>query len=181
MFNFFSFKDGVFFTFGNFNKIDDIVQSLFENSDINEITELYEDAFNDYFDNTNKENEDENIDFIKFESYDDMYLLTIELKGIDLRELSIKYDSGIIEINSNRLEMSKNAFGITRKVKKHYNRKFDNVEEIDIDNLLKSVDKEMLSIRMPKKFSIDVSQQIVDIDYIDVIDADNVSLEEQNN
>ena len=52
---------------------------------------------------------DENS-FIQLKQYEDMYLLTIDLKGIDLRELSIRYDQGIIEINLIRSEIEKSSF-----------------------------------------------------------------------
>ena len=177
MFNFFPFKGGGVFTFGTFNNRDGMVQSFFENIDMNEVTNLYEDVF------SNCENVDEEqADFIKFESYDDMYLLTIELRGINLGELSIQYDPGIIEINLNREEINTNSLGMKKKIKKNYNKKFDNIEEIDIDNLLKSIDADVLSIRMLKKFSLSASTEVVDIDYTDIVDTEIVPLlDEENN
>lgn len=172
MFNFFPFKGGGFFSFEIINKVDGRVQSFFENIDINEITNLYGEAFSDYFQNTDSDKENEEIDFIQFESYDDMYLLTIELKGINLKELSIRYDPGIIEINLNRSETNTNILGIKTQVKKHYNKKFESIEEIDTSNILKSIDKEILTIRMPKKYSFNDSAEIVDIDYTEVESSD---------
>ena len=177
MFNFFPFKGGGVFTFGTFNKIDDMVESFLGDIGINEITDLYEDVFSNY-ENSDEEKNQEEVNFIKFESYDDMYLLTIELNGVNLRELSIRYDSGIIEINLNRLEINTNPFGIKTKVKNHYNKTFDNIEEIDTDNILKSIDEEMLSIRMPKRFYVDGSP---DIDYTEVVETELVPLDEENN
>lgn len=180
MFNFFPFKGGGVFTFGTFNKIDDMVESFLGDIGINEITDLYEDVFSNY-ENSDEEKNQEEVNFIKFESYDDMYLLTIELNGVNLRELSIRYDSGIIEINLNRLEINTNPFGIKTKVKNHYNKTFDNIEEIDTDNILKSIDEEILSIRMPKRFYVDGSPEIVDIDYTEVVETELVPLDEENN
>lgn len=180
MFNFFPFKGGGVFAFGTFNKIDDMVESFLGDIGINEITDLYEDVFSNY-ENSDEEKNQEEVNFIKFESYDDMYLLTIELNGVNLRELSIRYDSGIIEINLNRLEINTNPFGIKTKVKNHYNKTFDNIEEIDTDNILKSIDEEMLSIRMPKRFYVDGSPEIVDIDYTEVVETELVPLDEENN
>lgn len=180
MFNFFPFKGGGVFTFGTFNKIDDMVESFLGDIGINEITDLYEDVFSNY-ENSDEEKNQEEVNFIKFESYDDMYLLTIELNGVNLRELSIRYDSGIIEINLNRLEINTNPFGIKTKVKNHYNKTFDNIEEIDTDNILKSIDEEMLSIRIPKRFYVDGSPEIVDIDYTEVVETELVPLDEENN
>ena len=180
MFNFFPFKGGGVFTFGTFNKIDDMVESFLGDIGINEITDLYEDVFSNY-ENSDEEKNQEEVNFIKFESYDDMYLLTIELNWVNLRELSIRYDSGIIEINLNRLEINTNPFGIKTKVKNHYNKTFDNIEEIDTDNILKSIDEEMLSIRMPKRFYVDGSPEIVDIDYTEVVETELVPLDEENN
>ncbi|MBE6072370.1 MAG: Hsp20/alpha crystallin family protein [Clostridium butyricum] len=172
MFNFFPFKGGAFFSFGTINKVDGMVQSFFENTDINKITNLYGEAFSDYFENTDDDKERAEIDFIDFQSYDDMYLLIIELKGINLKELSIRYDPGIIEINLNRSEMSINVLGIKTQVKKHYNKKFESIEEIDTNNILKSIDKEILTIRMPKKYSFNNSPEIVDIDYTEICSSD---------
>lgn len=180
MFNFFPFKGGGVFAFGTFNKIDDMVESFLGDIGINEITDLYEDVFSNY-ENSDEEKNQEEVNFIKFESYDDMYLLTIELNGVNLRELSIRYDSGIIEINLNRLEINTNPFGIKTKVKNYYNKTFDNIEEIDTDNILKSIDEEMLSIRMPKRFYVDGSPEIVDIDYTEVVETELVPLDEENN
>ena len=75
MFNFFPFKGGGVFTFGTFNKIDDMVESFLGDIGINEITDLYEDVFSNY-ENSDEEKNQEEVNFIKFESYDDMYLLT---------------------------------------------------------------------------------------------------------
>lgn len=181
MFNFFPFKGGGVFTFGTFNKIDGMVQSFFENIDMNEMTDLYEDVFSNHFENSDEEKNQEEINFIRLESYNDMYLLTIELNGINLRELSIRYDPGIIEIRLNRLENDTNPFGMKTKIKNHYNKTFDNIEDIDTDNILKSIDKEVLTIRMPKKFSLDGSSEIVDIDYTEVVDYEVKLLNEKNN
>ena len=46
--------------------------------------------------------ESEECRFIEFEEFQDMYVLKIDLTGIDLRELSIKYEPGIININLNK-------------------------------------------------------------------------------
>lgn len=180
MFNFFPFKGGGVFTFGSVSKIDDMVESFFGNVSVNEITDLYEDVFSGYFENTDEEKNEEKGEFIKLQSYEDMYILTIELKGIDLRELSIQYNPGIIDINLKRLEINSNGLGIKRQEKKYYNKKFDNIEEIDTDNILKSIEKEILTIRMPKKFSIDASPEIVDIDYTEVVDIDYTEVLDSN-
>ena len=56
-----------------------------------------------------------NVILLNLMQYEDMYLLTIDLKGIDIREMSIRYDPGIIEINLNRSEVERSLFGINTK------------------------------------------------------------------
>ena len=96
-----------------------------------------------------------------------MYLLTIDLKGIDLRELSIRYDPGIIEINLNRSEIEKSSLKKIYSnvlVKKAYNKKFENIEEIDTSQILKSIDNGILSMRMQKKYALESVSSIIDVD-----------------
>lgn len=162
MFKIFSFRIGDTFNLNNLQKISDIMSSVLENIDISEFQNT---------DNGNLEEgiyerkEDENSDFIELEQYEDMYLLNINLKGIDLRELSIRYDPGILEINLNRSELVNRGIGIlTSKVlvKKSYNKKFENIEDIETSQILKNIDNGILSIRMPKKYALD---GVVDVNF----------------
>ncbi len=156
MFKIFSFGFGNIVNFRNIEKINRVMNSFLDNIYISEFTENY------------KETEDYNeSDFIELKQYEDMYLLTIDLKGIDLREVSIRYDPGIIEINLNRSEIEKNSFGEISSnmfVKKAYNKKFENIEEIDISQILKSIDNGVLSMRMQKKYTLESVSSIVDVE-----------------
>ncbi|POO90061.1 molecular chaperone, partial [Clostridium sp. 2-1] len=87
--------------------------------------------------------------------------------GIDLRELSIRYDPGILDINLNRLEIKKSGFGIfsnTALVKNAYNKRFNDIEDIDTNQILKSIDNGVLSIIMQKKYSLENTSNIIDVD-----------------
>lgn len=172
MFKIFSFGVGDVFNFSNIEKINRVMNSFLDNIDVSELKEDYrEDFMNTHYEE--REEADESY-FIKLDQYDDMYLLTIDLKGVDIRELSIRYDPGKIEISLYRSEMERSFFGIIPKnilVKKPYNKKFDNIEEIDTSQILKNVDNGVLSIRMQKKYSLESLLSIVDVDsYEDNVD-----------
>lgn len=164
------------FTFGlddilnqnNLRKISGIMHSFLDNFDINEFTKDHEN------DISYEEKDEECNNFIKLDQYEDMYLLTIDLKGIDLRELSIRYDPGILDINLNRLEIKKVGLGILSNnviVKKAYSRKFKDIEEIETSQILKNIDNGVLSIIMQKKYSTQSISNIIDVDsYEDNVD-----------
>lgn len=153
----------------NIEKINRVMHSFLENIDISEFTEDNDTNFS----NTNYEERESinNYNFIEFKQYEDMYVLSIDLKGIDLRELSIRYDPGIIEINLIRSEIENSKFGVIPKsmlVKKAYNKKFENIEEIDTSQIFKSIDNGILSMRMQKKYSLNT---IIEVDsYEDNVD-----------
>lgn len=175
MFKIFSFGFSNKLNFNNIGNVSGMIQSFLDNIDLSEITKSYEEASNEHLE---KDEEAENS-FIQLKQDDDMYLLTINLRGIDLRELSIRYDPGIIEINANRSEVQRSSFGILSNnmiVKKSYNRKFENIEEIDTDQVLKNIDNGVLSIRMPKKYVLESGTNIIEVDSIEVdsYDEDNV-------
>ena len=169
MFKIFSFGFENIFNLNNINKINGFMCNFLDNIDINEFTEDYRTAFSDTHYEEGEERESlKKDDFIEIKQYEDMYLLIIDLKGIDLRELSIRYDPGIIEINLNRSEIEKSSFGALSRnilVKKAYNKKFENIEEIDTNQILKSIDNGILSMRMQKKYAIEGVSNIVDVDY----------------
>jgi HSP20 family protein len=169
MFKIFSFGASDIF---NLKNINGIMYSFLDNIDINEFVEDYREAFS----NNNHEEREESVEesFIALDQYKGMYLLTIDLKGVDIRGLSIRYEAGIIEINLNRSEMERSFFGIIPRnilVKKAYNKKFKNIEEIDTSQILKSVDNGILSIRMQKKYALESISSIVDVEcYEDNVD-----------
>jgi len=166
MLKIFSFGIGDLFTLENIERIGGVMQSFLDNIDIEEFTK--EKEYSEY------SAEDNNSSFIRMEEYDDMYLLTINLYGINIRELSIRYDPGIIEINLNRSEVQKSGFGILSRdviVKKFYNKKFENIEDIEISRVFKSIDDGILSMRMPKKYLLENECNIIEIDsYEDNVD-----------
>ena len=172
MFKIFSFQVGDIFNLKNIEKINGVMHSFLDNIDISEFTEDYRDAFSNTHHEEREEIDEDN--FIELDQYEDMYLLTIDLKGIDIREVSIRYDHGIIEINLNRSELERSFFGIVPRnilVKKAYNKKFQNIEEIDTSQILKNVDNGILSIRMQKKYALESVSSIVDVDsYEDNVD-----------
>jgi len=172
MFKIFSFGVGDVFNLSNIEKINRVMNSFLDNIDVSEFEEDYREGFpNAHYEEREESHEDK---FIKLEEYEDMYLLSINLKGIDIRELSIRYDPGKIEINLNRSEVERRFFGIIPKnilVKKSYNKKFEDIEDIDTSQILKNVDNGVLSIRMQKKYSLENVLSIVDVDsYEDNVD-----------
>ena len=172
MFKIFSFGFNDIFNKNNIEKINGIMYSILDNMDINKFTEEYEDVCSS---NQYEELEKSNTtNFIELKEDNDMYFLNIDLKGIDIREVSIRYDPGIIEINLYRLEMQKSFFGIVPRnilVKRAYNKRYENIEDIDTSQILKNIDNGILSIRMQKKYPLEGFDTIVEVDsYEDDID-----------
>jgi HSP20 family protein len=169
MFKIFSIGLQDIFNKKNIEKINRIVDSFIENIDIEEFTEDNNMSFsNESYEERESAND---YNFIKFKRYEDMYVLSIDLRGIDLRELSIRYDPGIIEINLIRSEVEKSNFGVVPRstfVRKAYNKKIEDIEEIDTNQIIKSIDNEILTIRMQQKYSLD---SIIEVDsYEDNVD-----------
>lgn len=172
MFKIFSFGFNDIFNKNNIEKLNGIMYSILDNMDINQFTEEFEDEFSD---NPHEQHEKSNdINFIELKEDKDMYFLNINLKGIDMREVSIRYNPGIIEINLYRLEMQKSFFGIMPRnilVKRGYKKRFENIEDIDTSKVYKSIDNGILSIRMQKKYTLEDFNTIVEVDsYEDNID-----------
>lgn len=172
MFKIFSFGFGNVFSLNNMEKASRVMHSFLDNIDISEFAENYRDTFlNEKYKKTEDMNEN---NFVELKQYEDMYLLTIELKGVDIKGLSIRYDEGTIEINLNRSEIERGSFKNIYNniiVKKAYNKKFEDIEEIDISQILKSIDNGILSIRMPKKYALESAASIIDVDsYEDNVD-----------
>lgn len=112
--------------------------------------------------------ENEECRFIEFQEFQDMYLLKIDLTGIDLRELSIRYDPGIINIRLKKSELDKPVSFLgyvdQKIIKKDYSKTFDNIEDIDISRVYKKIDNGIYTLNMPKKYMIDGQSKIIDID-----------------
>jgi HSP20 family protein len=162
MFKVFSFGLGEMFNLNNLEKIGGVMHSFLDNIDIKEFIEengenlgygIYEGR------------EEEKNNFIELKQYEDLYVLNIDLKGINLRELSIRYDPGVLEINLNRSEVEKLGIGMLARsmlVKRAYNKKFEDIEDIETNQILKTIDNGILSIRMPKKYAL---ENIIDVDF----------------
>lgn len=162
---------------GLFNQIQNAVNTVLNNVDIEQLAQQY---FNAISDGTRQNAIENNCDFVALERSDDMYTLRIDLKGIDLRELSIKYDPGRIDINLHRSEFDNNSYnygGYTNNIiKKKYNTSFDNIDEIDTDRVLKSIDNGVLIMKMPKKYSLDSKSKIVEVESYTVDGEKNKSI-----
>ena len=152
--------------FNNFtNEFENIMSDFLSGVDFDKLYSEYNNALKEI----NEElTEKEECDFINFEEFQDMYLLKIDLTGIDLRELSIKYDPGIIKISLQRAELERwsgySRYGDQRIVKKNYTKTFDNIEDIDISKVYKNIDNGIYTLNMPKKYMIDSQSKIIDID-----------------
>ena len=149
------------------NEISGVLLSVLENIDMDELSRQYKESISNIYED--EEIEDETSSFIEFEEYDDMYLLTLDLMGIDIRELSIRYDQGIIAVNLYRSEIQNYKFMSYNNntiVKRHYIRTFENIEEIDTNKLVKSIDDGIYKISMPKKYVIYNTANIVDVESI---------------
>ena len=56
-------------------------------------------------------------------------------------------------------------------VKRPYNKRFENIEDIDTSQIFKNIDNGILSIRMNKKYSLEGFDTIVEVDsYEDNVD-----------
>lgn len=168
MFRIFPFKFGGTI---DLNKVGSIIGDFLENIDISIFTEEYNMGDESYRIKNKEDKQEEKAEFINLEEYDDMYVLSIELKGVDLRQTSIRYDPGKISINLNKFEMNKannGMFTSNYMVKKNYIKEFDNIEAIEETKLIKTMENGVLRISMPKKYILDSKSKIVDVnDYIE--------------
>lgn len=123
---------------------------------------------------SNSVNSNNSYDFIQLERNNDIYTLKIDMKGIDLRELSIRYNPGILDINLKRTESDNNYRGYSNNIiKRDYHTCFKDIEQIDTDRVLKSLDNGILVMRMPKKYNLDSSSNIVEVESYTVDGEDN--------
>lgn len=168
MFRIFPFKFGGTI---DLNRVGSIIGDFLENIDISIFTEEYNMGDESYRIKNKEDKQEEKAEFINLEEYDDMYVLSIELKGVDLRQTSIRYDPGKISINLNKFEMNKannGMFTSNYMVKKNYIKEFDNIEAIEETKLIKTMENGILRISMPKKYILDSKSKIVDVnDYIE--------------
>lgn len=160
MFRMFPFKFGGTINIGN---LGNMIGSFFDDIDlsslINELDQEYEEESEDL------QNEDI-AEFIKLEEYNDMYILTIELNGVDLRQTSIQYNPGKLSINLNKMEKVSQYIGMFSSnymVKKNYRKEFDKMESIDESKIIKILENGVLKISMPKKYALSEDSKIIDV------------------
>lgn len=148
-----------------FDQIQSAVTNVLNNVDIEQIAQQYFNAISDGQKENSMQNE---CDFIKFERSEDLYTLKIYLKGIDLRELSIRYNPGTLDINLNRSEYNSSyncsKYASNNTIKKKYSVSFDNIEEIDIDRVLKSIENGVFIMKMPKKYVLKNGDKIIEVE-----------------
>ena len=154
------------------NEFGNLISDFLGGIDLEKLYSEYNKALNSINEELNNMNEElagkEEYNFIEFEEFQDMYLLKIDLTGIDLRELSIKYDPGTIKVRLKRAEienpLSYLGYGDQRIVKKDYSKTFDNIEDIDLSKVYKNIDNGIYILNMPKKYMLDSGSKIIDID-----------------
>ncbi|NFR87855.1 Hsp20/alpha crystallin family protein [Clostridium sp. ZS2] len=167
MFKMFPFK---FWGTVNIGNLGNVIGSFLEDIDlsglINELDEEYEEE-NSKESQESEDSKDEDVaEFIQLEEYDDMYILTIELNGVDLRQTSIQYNPGRLSINLNKMEKVSQHIGIFSSdymVKKNYKKEFDKIESIDESKIMKILENGVLKISMPKKYALNDDSKIVDV------------------
>ncbi|WP_252231172.1 Hsp20/alpha crystallin family protein [Clostridium sp. ZBS15] len=164
MFRMFPFKFGGTINIGN---LGNMIGSFFDDIDlsglINELDQEYEEEYSQ--ESEDLQNEDV-AEFIKLEEYNDMYILTIELNGVDLRQTSIQYNPGKLSINLNKMEKVSQHIGMLSSnymVKKNYRKEFDKIESIDESKIMKILENGVLKISMPKKYALSEDSKIIDV------------------
>lgn len=156
MINFFNVTQFTMFSINSINTMDDIADNIYGNFNLNNNNSNY------------IEEEDNDIMLL---TYDDMYVLTIYMRGVDLRELSIQYNFDKIVVTLNRLETAYNNFGMPILTKNKYSKSFDNLESIEVNNVSKSIDGDYLYMTMPKKYIISDNTKIVDAKFSVIEDS----------
>lgn len=156
------------------NEVRNLLIDIGKQINIEEIAGEYINAINNMALQNGKLEEDE-CTFIKFKELSDMYVLKIDLTGIDLRELSVKYDPGIIQIRLKRTEMEDDRYSNNRIIKREYNKTFNNIEEVDITRVIKNVDGRSFNLTMPKKYLVEQGSNVIDVDKF-IVEKDNPRL-----
>lgn len=148
------------------NEFRALLSDLGKQLNIQDIAGEYMNSMNNRGIETNKTEEE--YEFIKFKELNDMYVLKIDLSGVDLRELSVKYDPGVIKISLKRSEYDDsidfNGYNNPKVIKREYKKTFNNIEEVDLSRVIKNVDGGSFNLRMPKKYVLEQGNNIIDVD-----------------
>ncbi|NFH70709.1 Hsp20/alpha crystallin family protein [Clostridium botulinum] len=167
MFKMFPFK---FWGTINIGNLGNMIGSFLEDIDLSGLIDEFEQEYDEEKFNESQEPEDSKgkdvADFIQLEEYEDMYILTIELNGVDLRQTSIQYNPGKLSINLNKMEKVSQHIGMFSSdymVKKNYKKEFDKIESIDESKIMKILENGVLKISMPKKYALNDDSKIVDV------------------
>ncbi len=167
MFKMFPFK---FWGTVNIGNLGNMIGSFLEDIDLSGLIDEFEQEYDEEKFNESQEPEDSKdkdvAEFIQLEEYEDMYILTIELNGVDLRQTSIQYNPGKLSINLNKMEKVSQHIGMFSSdymVKKNYKKEFDKIESIDESKIMKILENGVLKISMPKKYALNDDSKIVDV------------------
>ncbi|MBN1043627.1 Hsp20/alpha crystallin family protein [Clostridium botulinum] len=167
MFKMFPFK---FWRTVNIGNLGNMIGSFLEDIDLSGLIDEFEQEYDEKKFNESQEPEDSKgkdvAEFIQLEEYEDMYILTIELNGVDLRQTSIQYNPGKLSINLNKMEKVSQHIGMFSSdymVKKNYKKEFDKIESIDESKIMKILENGVLKISMPKKYALNDDSKIVDV------------------
>ncbi|HBJ1646735.1 UNVERIFIED_ORG: hypothetical protein B2H98_12070 [Clostridium botulinum] len=167
MFKMFPFK---FWGTVNIGNLGNMIGSFLEDIDLSSLIDEFEQEYDEEKFNESQEPEDSKgkdvAEFIQLEEYEDMYILTIELNGVDLRQTSIQYNPGKLSINLNKMEKVSQHIGMFSSdymVKKNYKKEFDKIESIDESKIMKILENGVLKISMPKKYALNDDSKIVDV------------------
>ncbi|KAI3350108.1 Hsp20/alpha crystallin family protein [Clostridium botulinum] len=167
MFKMFPFK---FWGTVNIGNLGNIIGSFLEDIDLSGLIDEFEQEYDEEKFNESQEPEDSKgkdvAEFIQLEEYEEMYILTIELNGVDLRQTSIQYNPGKLSINLNKMEKVSQHIGMFSSdymVKKNYKKEFDKIESIDESKIMKILENGVLKISMPKKYALNDDSKIVDV------------------
>ncbi|NFO13403.1 Hsp20/alpha crystallin family protein [Clostridium botulinum] len=167
MFKMFPFK---FWGTVNIGNLGNMIGSFLEDIDLSGLIDEFEQEYDEEKFNKSQEPEDSKgkdvAEFIQLEEYEDMYILTIELNGVDLRQTSIQYNPGKLSINLNKMEKVSQHIGMFSSdymVKKNYKKEFDKIESIDESKIMKILENGVLKISMPKKYALNDDSKIVDV------------------
>ncbi|ACD23842.1 MULTISPECIES: Hsp20 family protein [Clostridium] len=167
MFKMFPFK---FWGTVNIGNLGNMIGSFLEDIDLSGLIDEFEHEYDEENFDESQEPEDSKgkdvAEFIQLEEYDDMYILTIELNGVDLRQTSIQYNPGRLSINLNKMEKVSQHIGMFSSdymVKKNYKKEFDKIESIDESKIMKILENGVLKISMPKKYALNDDSKIVDV------------------
>ncbi|NFG28671.1 Hsp20/alpha crystallin family protein [Clostridium botulinum] len=167
MFKMFPFK---FWGTINIGNLGNMIGSFLEDIDLSGLIDEFEQEYDEEKFNESQEPEDSKgkdvAEFIQLEEYEDMYILTIELNGVDLRQTSIQYNPGKLSINLNKMEKVSQHIGMFSSdymVKKNYKKEFDKIESIDESKIMKILENGVLKISMPKKYALNDDSKIVDV------------------